>query len=145
MKSSIFSRINRALYAVLLIIPSVTMAHNDSYMVILGSGEPDAATRCTQMVKIFASAGRKVELFLMNEAVDFSVLENTKNIKSSRGDFLHEYMNYVIEKKIPVCACKPCLKARGIDKADMFPGAEICTGKDLAEKTGTHTEILTCL
>ncbi len=123
MKPSIISLIIRALFAALLIIPSVTMAHNDSYVVILASGEADVATRCTQMVKMFASAGRKVELFLMNEAVDFSVLKNTDNIKAANGDFLRDYMNYIVEKNIPVCACKPCVKARGIDKADMFSGA----------------------
>lgn len=138
------SRILLLVFTALLLIPSMTMAEKSSYLVILGSDDADTAVRCSTFVKLFNSAGRSVELFLMNDAAPFSVLANTEGIKSTSGDSLIDFMNYMTANKIPVCVCKPCAVARGVKEADMMPNAAFCTGGDLVAKTGEHAQIISC-
>ena len=75
--------------------------------------------------------GKKVTLFLLDDAV-FLVKEGLlEHVKAATGDSADDLMTYLQAHEVPVLACTPCAKARQISEADLIEGARMGTAVEL--------------
>ncbi len=92
------------------------------YQFVVSNG-PDNPTRATRAMMFACRAveeGHEVSVFLVDDAVFLVNLDLAANLRSATGDTLMQYMQVLLDKKVPVNVCLPCAKARKLD-AETFP------------------------
>lgn len=72
------------------------------FLFVLGSNDPEQATRCFQLSKIAHSKGHGVNIFFIGEGVRWA--DNTRNLreKTLTGDCPEDYLSYLVEKEVPI-------------------------------------------
>jgi sulfur relay (sulfurtransferase) complex TusBCD TusD component (DsrE family) len=100
------------------------------YQFILSSGpeHPVKATRSMMFACRAVEEGHQVSIFLVDDAVYLSNLALSANIRASTGDDLMTYLKVILDAKIPVMVCLPCVKARNISEKDIPQGWTIEKG-----------------
>ena len=90
-----------------------------NYLFVLRSNDNEKATRCFQFAKIAHSKVNKVNIFLIDGGVDWSVKGRDGSVKTTTGDCVADYLPYLVENEIQVGVCTPCAKNRKLDEAQF--------------------------
>lgn len=92
------------------------------YQVVMSSGpdNPNRATRAMMIACRVVEEGHELSVFLVDDAVYLANLELAGNLRAATGDTLMQYLQVLLDKKIPVNVCLPCAKSRNLDAA-TFP------------------------
>ncbi len=88
-----------------------------NFLFILRSNDNEKATRCFQFAKIAHSKGHRVNLFLIDNGVDWAVTGRDGSTRTVTGDCVDDYLPYLIENEIETGVCTPCAKNRDMDEA----------------------------
>ncbi len=114
------------------------------FLFVLSTGphDPSRPTRCMMIATNAQKQGHDVNIFLTDEAVIFGKKGAARFVVSMAGDEMSEYMDHLIEAKVPVHVCRPCAEARQLDAADLIETAAIQEG-DLLVSLAANSTVLT--
>ena len=107
------------------------MTNNVVITVACGTDDPNRATRAIHLATVAHREGKNVTLFLLDEGVYLAKKGLIDNLKSATGDVADDLMTYLQGHGVPVLACTPCAKARGITENDLIDGARMGTAVEL--------------
>ena len=107
------------------------MTNNVVITCACGTDNPNRATRAIHLATIAHKEGKNVTLFLLDEAVYLAKKGLMDNLRAATGDVADDLMAYLQAKDVPVIACTPCAKARGISENDLIDGARMGTAVEL--------------
>ena len=88
-----------------------------NFLFILRSNDNEKATRCFQFAKIAHTKGHLVDIFLIDNGVDWAVKDRDGSPLTLTGDCVNDYLPYLIENEVPTGVCTPCAKNRDMDEA----------------------------
>jgi tRNA 2-thiouridine synthesizing protein D len=91
-----------------------SMAH---FLFVLSDNHNEKATRCFQFAKIAHGKGHQVNIFLIDNGVDWAVRGRDGETRTTTGDCVNDYLPYLVEQAVEVGVCTPCAKNRGLDEA----------------------------
>lgn len=114
------------------------------FLFVLSTGPHDPArpTRCMMVAKNAKEQGHDVNVFLTDEAVIFGKKGAAKFVVSMAGDEMGEYLDYLIQAKVPVHVCRPCAEARQLKKEELIETAAFQEG-DLLVSLATDATVFT--
>ena len=107
------------------------MTNNVVITIACGTDNPNRATRAIHLATVAHKQGKNVTLFLLDEAVYLAKKGLLDNVRAATGDIADDLMTYLQAKNVPVIACTPCAKARGISEDDLIEGARMGTAVEL--------------
>jgi len=88
-----------------------------NFLFVLRSNDNEKATRCFQFAKIAHSKGHQVNMFFIDNGVDWAVRDKDGSACTTTGDCVNDYLPYLIENEVVTGVCTPCAKNRNIDEA----------------------------
>ena len=88
-----------------------------NFLFVLRSNDDEKATRCFQFAKIAHSKGHQVNLFFIDNGVDWAIKGKDGSLMTTTGDCVNDYLPYLIEKEVSCGVCTPCAKNRNLDEA----------------------------
>jgi sulfur relay (sulfurtransferase) complex TusBCD TusD component (DsrE family) len=53
------------------------------------------------------------------------------HLRAATGDIADDLMTYLQANEVPILACTPCAKSRGIAEEDLIEGARMATAVEL--------------
>lgn len=109
------------------------MTHNVVIVLSCGTDNPNRSTRALFLATIAHKEGKHVTLFLLDEGVYIAKQGLTDNLKAVTGDAGDDHVAYLQAHGVPIIACTPCAKARGIAAEDLIEGARMGTGVELIQ------------
>jgi predicted peroxiredoxin len=107
------------------------MTNNVVITVACGTDNPNRATRAIHLATVAHKEGKNVTLFLLDEAVYLAKKGLIDHLRAATGDVADDLMTYLQANGVPVLACTPCAKARGISENDLIDGARMGTAVEL--------------
>jgi sulfur relay (sulfurtransferase) complex TusBCD TusD component (DsrE family) len=109
------------------------------FIITKGIEKSGSAIRAMQIAALTAEQGNHVEVFLLDEAVQWA-----KGIRAASGESLSDYMEMLNTRKHPVLVCKSCAEKRLITQDDLIEGTVIATMPLLVTKiTSPDYKVLT--
>ena len=102
------------------------------FIITKGLEKSGSAIRTLQLAALTAEQGNHVEIFLMDEAVDWA-----QGVKAPSGECLSDYREMLNYSEHPVLVCKSCAERRLITQNDLIEGAVITTMPVLVEKVAS--------
>ena len=72
-----------------------------NFLFVLSRDDNEAATRCFQFAKIAHSKGYKVDLFLVDDGVQWADSTRDLNQHTVTGDCPNDYLPYLVEHGVP--------------------------------------------
>ncbi|MCP3887680.1 MAG: DsrE family protein [Desulfobulbaceae bacterium] len=90
-----------------------------NFLFVLRSNDNEKATRCFQFAKIAHSKGHLVNIFLIDNGVDWAIKGKDGSEKTITGDSVSDYLPYLIENEVATGVCTPCAKNRDLDEASF--------------------------
>ena len=99
------------------------------FIITKGLEKSGSAIRAMQVAALTSSRGHNVEVFLMDEAVQWA-----RCIKAAYGEGLSDYMAMLNSREHPVLVCKSCAEKRLIRQDDLIEGTVIVPMPVLVEK-----------
>lgn len=103
------------------------------FIISKGFEKAGGATRAMQFAGIAAEQNRKVEVFLIDDAVHWAQFGMAEGIRSTTGEYMKDFLEKLVEKGCPIHVCKACADKRLIGPDDLIPGSVISTGAQLVE------------
>jgi predicted peroxiredoxin len=101
------------------------MTNNVVITVSCGTDNPNRATRAIHLATVAHREGKNVTLFLLDEAIYLAKKGLLDNLRAATGDVADDLMTYLQANEVPVLACTPCAKARGVKEEDLIDGARM--------------------
>lgn len=116
----------------------------EKFLFILNHGleDPTRATRAFQFAKVAKEKGHEVNVFLVDDAVSFAISGMADNVKAPTGDSAKQYLDYLIEQKVPFHVCTPCARTRLIKEEQFIDGAKLSTASNLID-LAAESKVLT--
>jgi sulfur relay (sulfurtransferase) complex TusBCD TusD component (DsrE family) len=99
------------------------------FMITKGLEKSGSAIRAMQIAALTAEQGHHVEVFLIDEAVQWA-----RGIKAANGECLGDYLTMLKSHERPVMVCKSCAEKRLISGDDLIEGTVITPMPVLVEK-----------
>ena len=99
------------------------------FIITKGLEKSGSAIRAMQIAAMTAEQGNYVEVFLLDEAVQWA-----RGIKAAYGEGLSDYMAMLNSREHPVLVCKSCAEKRLIRQDDLIEGTVIVPMPVLVEK-----------
>jgi sulfur relay (sulfurtransferase) complex TusBCD TusD component (DsrE family) len=99
------------------------------FIITKGLEKSGSAIRAVQIAALTAEQGNQVEVFLIDEAVQWA-----RGIKAAYGECLSDYMDMLNSREYPVLVCKSCAEKRLITQDDLIEGTVIAPMPLLVEK-----------
>jgi sulfur relay (sulfurtransferase) complex TusBCD TusD component (DsrE family) len=109
------------------------------YLFILHTDDNEKATRCFQFAKIAHEKGHSVNIFLVDDGVQWADKGKDDSIKTTTGDCPADYLPSLEEKNVGAGVCTPCAKGRNMNEADFRANMTLDTGGNLIDKAATAT------
>jgi predicted peroxiredoxin len=109
------------------------MTNNVVIVVSCGTDNPNRATRAIHLATVAHKEGKKVTLFLLDEAVYLAKQGLIAHLRAATGDVADDLLTYLQANGVPILACTPCAKARGIAPGDLVEGARMATAVELIQ------------
>ena len=72
-----------------------------NFLFVLSRDDNEAATRCFQFAKIAYSKGYKVDLFFVDDGVQWADSTRDLNQNTVTGDCPNDYLPYLVEHGVP--------------------------------------------
>jgi sulfur relay (sulfurtransferase) complex TusBCD TusD component (DsrE family) len=98
------------------------------FIITKGLEKAGSAIRAMQIAALTASQGNHVEVFLLDEAVQWA-----RGIKAA-GESLVDYLDLLNTSEQPILVCQSCAEKRLITQADLMEGTVMATMPALVEK-----------
>ncbi len=73
-----------------------------NFLFVLSRDDNEAATRCFQFAKIAHSKEHKVDLFLIDDGVEWADSTRDLSVKATTGDCPNDYVPYLVENQVPI-------------------------------------------
>ena len=73
-----------------------------NFLFVLSQDDVDKATRCFQFSKIAHSKGHKVNIFFIDDGVNWADSLRDMTVKTPTGDCPNDYLPYLVENEIPI-------------------------------------------
>jgi len=99
------------------------------FIITKGLEKSGSAIRALQIAALTSSQGNHVEIFLIDEAVQWG-----RGIKTANGDGLGDYLDMLKSEEHPVMVCKSCAEKRLITQDDLIENTIIAAMPQLVEK-----------
>jgi sulfur relay (sulfurtransferase) complex TusBCD TusD component (DsrE family) len=109
------------------------MTNNVVIALSCGTDNPNRSTRAIHLATIAHKEGKNVTLFLLDEAVYIAKTGLADNLRAATGDIADDLLVYLQAHDVPILACTPCAKARGISEEDLIDGARMGTAAELIQ------------
>ncbi len=105
------------------------------FLFVLSRGleDPTRVVRCLQLAKVAADKGHDTVLFLVDDAVAIARLGALETVRAPTGDEAKPYMDFLIEKEVPIMVCTPCANTRFLDPDEFVKGARLELGLTLID------------
>ena len=104
-----------------------------NFLFVLRSNDNEKATRCFQFAKIAHSKNHTVNLFFIDNGVDWAVKTKDGSDVTITGDCPNDYLPYLVENEIQTGICTPCALNRKLDEADFHPNVALDGGPHLID------------
>ena len=99
------------------------------FIITKGLEKSGSAIRALQIAALTAERGNYVEVFLLDEAVNWA-----RGIRAAYGESLTDYMDMLKSDDHPIMVCKSCSEKRLISAEDLIEGTVIVPMPVLVEK-----------
>ena len=109
------------------------------YLFILHTDDNEKATRCFQFAKIAHEKGHIVNIFLVDDGVQWASKGKDGSQKTTTGDCPADYLPYLEGKNVRTGVCTPCAKGRELNATDFLTHMTLDTGGNLIDKAATAT------
>lgn len=105
----------------------------DNVLVLLscGTDNPNRSTRAIHLATVAHKEGKKVTVFLLDEAVYLAKKGIIENVRAATGDIADDLLAYLQANEVPILACTPCAKARKIEEKDLIDGARLALASEM--------------
>ncbi|HBH27967.1 MAG: DsrE family protein [Desulfofustis sp. PB-SRB1] len=107
------------------------MTNNVVITIACGTDNPNRSTRAIHLATVAHKEGKQVSLFLLDEAVYLAKKGLIDHLRAATGDIADDLMTYLQANEVPILACTPCAKSRGIAEEDLIEGARMATAVEL--------------
>ena len=107
------------------------------YLFILHTDDNEKATRCFQFSKIAHEKGHNVNIFLVDNGVEWAVKTKDGSQKTTTGDCASDYLPYLEENGVNTGVCTPCAKGRNLDEGTFLTNMNLDTGGNLIDMAAT--------
>lgn len=104
-----------------------------NFLFILRSDDNEKATRCFQFAKIAHDKGHAVNLFFIDDGVNWALADRIGSQKTTTGDCPNDYLPALVENNIPVGVCTPCAKNRNMDDSLFHANMKLDGGPHLID------------
>ena len=114
---------------------------SDSVLVILscGTDNPNRATRALFFAMVAKKKGKKVVVFLLDEAVYLAKRGITQHMRAATGDSADDHLTFLQEYDVPLLVCTPCAVTRQVAEADLIKGARMAKGDEMIDLACSST------
>jgi predicted peroxiredoxin len=108
---------------------------NDQVLVMLscGTDNPNRATRALFFAVVAQKKGKKVAVFLLDEAVYLAKKGIIQHMRAATGDSADDHLAFLQEWEVPILVCTPCAMTRQITAEDLVKGARMAKGDELID------------
>ena len=116
----------------------------EKFLFVLNRGleDPIRATRAFQLAKVAIEKGHEVNIFLVDDAVAYAIVGLADNVMAPTGDKAKQYIDYLIEQKVPFHLCTPCARTRLFGEDQFIEGAKLSTAPILID-LATESKVFT--
>ena len=101
------------------------------FIITKGLEKSGSAIRALQIAALTAEQGNHVEVFLIDEAVQWA-----RGIKAANGEGLSDYLEMLKSREHPVLVCKSCAEKRLITQDDLIEGDGHCRDASAGGEVG---------
>jgi sulfur relay (sulfurtransferase) complex TusBCD TusD component (DsrE family) len=109
------------------------------YLFILHTNDNEKAARCFQFAKIAHEKTHTVNIFLVDDGVQWANKGKDGSQKTITGDCPADYLPYLEDKNVTTGVCTPCAKGRDMNEAHFRANMTLDTGGNLIDKAATAT------
>ena len=95
------------------------------FVISKGFEKSGGATRAMQFAALAAEKGKKVEVFLIDDAIHWAQLGMAEGIRSSTGEHMKDLIDELVKNKTPIYVCKACADKRLVSPDELVAGSEI--------------------
>ncbi|MCU0539321.1 MAG: DsrE family protein [Desulfobacterales bacterium] len=108
---------------------------NDQVLVMLscGTDNPNRATRALFFAVVAQKKGKKVVVFLLDEAVYLAKKGIIQHMRAATGDSADDHLAFLQEWEVPILVCTPCAVTRQVTAEDLVKGARMAKGDELID------------
>jgi sulfur relay (sulfurtransferase) complex TusBCD TusD component (DsrE family) len=99
------------------------------FIITKGLEKEGSALRALQIAALTSEQGNHVEVFLIDEAVQWAL-----GIKATSGKSLADYMDLLKTRDHPILVCQSCANKRLIHEEDLMDGTIMATMPMLVER-----------
>jgi len=107
------------------------------FLFVLHTDDNEKATRCFQFSKIAHDKGHKVNIFLVDNGVEWAVKGKNGTIRTTTGDCVADYLPYLEEKSVSTGVCTPCAQGRNLNEETFLSNMNLDTGGNLIDMAAT--------
>lgn len=104
-----------------------------NFLFVLSRNDNEAATRCFQFAKIAHGKGHLVDMFFIDDGVEWAVAGKDLTQKTTTGDCPQDYLPYLVENEVKVGVCTPCANNRSLDEAAFHSNMQLDGGPHLID------------
>jgi len=104
-----------------------------NFLFTLRSDDNEKATRCFQFSKIAHEKGHTVNIFLLDNGVNWALADRDGSIKTTTGDCPADYLPYLVEQNVATGVCTPCAKNRNLEEKDFHANMKLDGGPHLID------------
>lgn len=98
-----------------------------------GTDNPNRATRALFLAAVAQKKGKKVTVFLLDEAVYLARKGATNNLRAATGDSADDSLAHLQAHDVPILVCTPCAKSRFINEEDLADSCRMATAAELID------------
>ncbi|GAB6096527.1 hypothetical protein JCM14469_27800 [Desulfatiferula olefinivorans] len=106
-----------------------------------GTDNPNRSTRAIHLASVAQKQGKRVSLFLLDEAVYLAKKGVIEFLRAATGDVAEDLMAHLQAFEVPIIVCTPCAKTRQITEADLIDGARMGSAAELIDLACTGSVI----
>jgi len=102
------------------------------FIITKGLEKSSSAMRAIQIAALTAEQGNHVEVFLIDEAVNWA-----RGLKAAYGECLGDYLDMLKSREHPVLVCKSCAEKHLISQDDLIEGTVFAPMPLLVQKVAS--------
>jgi len=106
-----------------------------------GTNNPNRSVRGFHLAQVAHKMGKRVAVFLLDEAVYLSRKGVTDHLRAPTGDVADDIILYLQAFEVPMYVCGPCAQTRQISENDLMDGFLMAPAAKMFELACTSTTI----